>query len=78
MVLEITSQDKVIDPACGTGGFVIEALRQVQERERRPTRARRPDPDAASPTAMQAQTPRFTGNPSRSQSAISKPKHAAL
>jgi hypothetical protein len=33
MVLEITSQDKVIDPACGTGGFVIEVLRQVQERE---------------------------------------------
>ncbi|HEX5989660.1 MAG TPA: N-6 DNA methylase [Solirubrobacterales bacterium] len=33
MVMEITSQDKVIDPACGTGGFVIEALRQVQERE---------------------------------------------
>jgi hypothetical protein len=32
-ILEITSQDKVIDPACGTGGFVIEALRQVQERE---------------------------------------------
>jgi predicted RNA methylase len=32
-VMEITSQDKVIDPACGTGGFVIEALRQVQERE---------------------------------------------
>jgi type I restriction enzyme M protein len=33
MVLEITSQDKVIDPACGTGGFVIEVLRQIQERE---------------------------------------------
>lgn len=33
MLMEITSQDKVIDPACGTGGFVIEALRQVQERE---------------------------------------------
>lgn len=33
MVMEITSQDKVIDPACGTGGFVIEVLRQVQERE---------------------------------------------
>ena len=32
-VMEITSQDKVIDPACGTGGFVIEALRQVQENE---------------------------------------------
>lgn len=32
-LMEITSEDKVIDPACGTGGFVIEALRQVQERE---------------------------------------------
>jgi hypothetical protein len=29
MALEITSQDKVIDPACGTGGFLVEALRQV-------------------------------------------------
>lgn len=33
MALEITSQDKVIDPACGTGGFLIEALRQVASRE---------------------------------------------
>lgn len=33
MALEITSQDKVIDPACGTGGFLIEALRQVSARE---------------------------------------------
>jgi len=32
-IMEITSRDKVIDPACGTGGFIIEALRQVQERE---------------------------------------------
>jgi hypothetical protein len=32
-LLEITSADKIIDPACGTGGFVIEALRQVQENE---------------------------------------------
>ena len=32
-LLEITSEDKIIDPACGTGGFVIEALRQVQENE---------------------------------------------
>ncbi|MBA2670998.1 MAG: restriction endonuclease subunit M [Gemmatimonadetes bacterium] len=30
--MDITPQDKVIDPACGTGGFVIEALRQVQDR----------------------------------------------
>jgi hypothetical protein len=30
--MEITSADKVIDPACGSGGFLIEALRQVQER----------------------------------------------
>lgn len=33
MAMEITSEDKVIDPACGSGGFLIEALRQVQERE---------------------------------------------
>ncbi len=33
MAMEVTSQDKIIDPACGTGGFLIEALRQVQERE---------------------------------------------
>lgn len=33
MAMEITSGDKVIDPACGSGGFLIEALRQVQERE---------------------------------------------
>jgi type I restriction-modification system DNA methylase subunit len=33
MALEITSADKVIDPACGTGGFLIEALRQVAARE---------------------------------------------
>jgi type I restriction enzyme M protein len=33
MALEITSSDKVIDPACGTGGFLIEALRQVASRE---------------------------------------------
>jgi hypothetical protein len=32
-ILEITSEDKIIDPACGTGGFVVEALRQVQENE---------------------------------------------
>lgn len=33
MAMEITSADKVIDPACGSGGFLIEALRQVQERD---------------------------------------------
>jgi type I restriction enzyme M protein len=33
MALEVTSQDKVIDPACGTGGFLVETLRQVSERE---------------------------------------------
>ncbi|WP_423820708.1 N-6 DNA methylase [Salinisphaera sp. SPP-AMP-43] len=33
MAMDITSADKVIDPACGTGGFLVEALRQVQERE---------------------------------------------
>lgn len=33
MALEITSADKVIDPACGTGGFLSEALRQVAKNE---------------------------------------------
>ena len=33
MALEITSKDKVVDPACGTGGFLIEALRQVAANE---------------------------------------------
>ncbi len=33
MALEITSADKVIDPACGTGGFLGEALRQVAANE---------------------------------------------
>ena len=33
MALEISSSDKVIDPACGTGGFLIEAARQVTARE---------------------------------------------
>jgi type I restriction enzyme M protein len=33
MALDITSEDTVIDPACGTGGFLHEALRQVKERE---------------------------------------------
>ena len=33
MALEITSEDKVIDPACGTGSFLVEALRQVQAKE---------------------------------------------
>jgi len=33
MALDITSQDKVIDPACGTGGFLVEALRQVATNE---------------------------------------------
>src|SRR3546814_14716289 len=33
MAMELTSSDKIIDPACGSGGFLIEALRQVQERD---------------------------------------------
>lgn len=33
MAMEITSADKVIDPACGTGGFLVESLRQVAARE---------------------------------------------
>lgn len=32
MAMELSSEDKIIDPACGSGGFLIEALRQVQER----------------------------------------------
>lgn len=31
--LEIRSSDKVIDPACGTAGFLVEALRQVKQNE---------------------------------------------
>lgn len=33
MAMEITSSDKVVDPACGTGAFLVEALRQVALRE---------------------------------------------
>lgn len=33
MALEVTSEDSVIDPACGTGGFLHEVLRQVKENE---------------------------------------------
>ena len=33
MALDIRSTDKVIDPACGTGGFLHEALRQVKDKE---------------------------------------------
>ncbi len=33
MAMEVTSTDKIIDPACGSGGFLIEALRQVQQRD---------------------------------------------
>ncbi|CAD5108548.1 restriction endonuclease subunit M [Zestomonas carbonaria] len=33
MALEITSEDSVIDPACGTGSFLHETLRQVKENE---------------------------------------------
>jgi len=33
MALDITSADKVIDPACGTGAFLIEALRYVARKE---------------------------------------------
>ena len=33
MAMQITSSDKVIDPACGTGGFLIETLRQVAQTE---------------------------------------------
>jgi predicted RNA methylase len=33
MAMQITSQDKVIDPACGTGSFLMESLRQVAKNE---------------------------------------------
>lgn len=33
MAMEITAEDKVIDPACGTGSFIVEALRQVRDRD---------------------------------------------
>ena len=33
MAMEITSADKVIDPACGSGGFISEVLRQVAQNE---------------------------------------------
>ncbi|MGH9565312.1 MAG: N-6 DNA methylase, partial [Candidatus Angelobacter sp.] len=33
MAMEISSEDKVIDPACGTGGFIVEALRQLRDTE---------------------------------------------
>jgi len=33
MAMDITSSDKVIDPACGSGAFLVEALRQVSQRE---------------------------------------------
>lgn len=33
MAMEVSSRDKVIDPACGTGTFLVEALRQVAEWE---------------------------------------------
>lgn len=31
-LMEITSDDKIIDPACGTGGFLIEAFRSYVDR----------------------------------------------
>ena len=33
VAMEITSSDKVIDPACGSGGFIIETLNQIQTNE---------------------------------------------
>lgn len=36
-IMEITRQDKIIDPACGTGGFLIEAYRSVAGRAKGPT-----------------------------------------
>jgi type I restriction enzyme M protein len=36
-IMDITRQDKIIDPACGTGGFLIEAYRSVSARAKGPT-----------------------------------------
>lgn len=36
-IMEITRQDKIIDPACGTGGFLIEAYRSLSARASSPT-----------------------------------------
>ncbi len=36
-IMDITRQDKIIDPACGTGGFLIEAYRSVSARGTGPT-----------------------------------------
>jgi predicted RNA methylase len=36
-IMEITRQDKIIDPACGTGGFLIETYRSVSARAKGPT-----------------------------------------
>lgn len=33
MALDVRSSDKVIDPACGTGGFLMEVMRQVRDNE---------------------------------------------
>jgi type I restriction enzyme M protein len=35
-IMEIDRQDKIIDPACGTGGFLIESFRSVMSRARGP------------------------------------------
>jgi predicted RNA methylase len=35
-IMEITRKDKIIDPACGTGGFLIEAYRSVAENMKPP------------------------------------------
>jgi len=38
-IMDITRQDKIIDPACGTGGFLIEAFRSVIGRTMSPSAA---------------------------------------
>jgi type I restriction-modification system DNA methylase subunit len=42
MAMDIQSGDKIIDPACGTGGFLMEAVRQMGERFHK-TYPNRPD-----------------------------------
>lgn len=39
-LLEIQPDDKIIDPACGTGGFLIEAFRQMEHTVTHPERLR--------------------------------------
>lgn len=39
-IMDIQPSDKIIDPACGTGGFLIEAFRDMESRVNNPARLR--------------------------------------